>query len=153
MPFFVVGQHSCKATFLQNQPAQIIKILESCWPNKLIAESCLLILTPLGLSHIKKGRLWSTAKSTCKCEFHPYAVFSAWAQWKVKSSDKLVLSSINKDQLKDSHNYLNQKMIASINTVVDSALGDHLVIRLYVSSAHSSWSCWKWLRASCHLQQ
>ena len=153
MPFFVVGQHWCKATFLQNQPAQIIKILESCWPNKLIAESCLLILTPLGLSHIKKGRLWSTAKSTCKCEFHPYGVFLAWAQWKVKSSDKLALSSINKDQLKDSHNYLNQKMIASINTVVDSALGDHLVIRLYVSSAHSSWSCWKWLRASCHLQQ
>ena len=128
MSFFVVGQHSCKATFLQNQPAQIIKILESCWPNKLIAESCLLILTPLGLSHIKKGRLWSTAKSTCKCEFHPYAVFSAWAQWKVKSSDKLALSSINKDQRKDSHNYLNQKMIASINTVVDSALGDNLVM-------------------------
>ena len=128
MSFFVVGQHSCKATFLQNQPAQIIKILESCWPNKLIAESCLLILTPLGLSHIKKGRLWSTAKSTCKCEFHPYTVFSAWAQWKVKSSDKLVLSSINKDQLKDSHNYLNQKMIASINTVVDSTLGDNLVM-------------------------
>ena len=68
------------------------------------------------------------AKSTCKREFHPYAVFSARAQRKVKPSDKLALSSINRDQLKDSHNYLNQKMIASINTVVDSTLGDNLVM-------------------------
>ena len=131
MPFFVVGQHWCKATFLQNQPAQITKnigVMLTKWNGRLIAESCLLILTPLGFSHIKKGRLWSMAKSTCKREFHTYAVFSARAQRKVKPSDKLALSSINKDQLKDSHNYLNQKMIASINTVVDSTLGDNLVM-------------------------
>ena len=36
------------------------------------------------------------------------------------------LSDINKDQRKDLQNYLNQKMIATINIVDDSTLGDNL---------------------------
>ena len=38
------------------------------------------------------------------------------------------LSSINKGQLKDLQNYLNQKMMDAINTVLGSALGDHLIM-------------------------
>ena len=41
------------------------------WNGKLIVASCLLNLTLLGLPHIKKGRLWSMAKSTWKTEFQP----------------------------------------------------------------------------------
>ena len=37
------------------------------------------------------------------------------------------LSSINKDQLKDLQNYINQKMITAINTVEGSTLGANLV--------------------------
>ena len=42
-------------------------------------------------------------------------------------SDNFMLSSINKDQLKDLQNYLNQKMIAAIDTVDGSTLGDNLI--------------------------
>ena len=38
-------------------------------------------------------------------------------------SKNFTLSSINKDQLKDLQNYLNQKMIAAIDTVDGSTLG------------------------------
>ena len=37
-------------------------------------------------------------------------------------SKNFALSSINKDQLKDLQNYLNQKMIAAIDTVDGSTL-------------------------------
>ena len=42
------------------------------------------------------------------------------------------LSSINKDQLEDLQNYLNQKMIAAINIADDSTLGDNLITSLQV---------------------
>ena len=42
-------------------------------------------------------------------------------------SDSFALSNINKYQLKDLWNYLNQKMIAAINTVDGSTLGDNLI--------------------------
>ena len=42
-------------------------------------------------------------------------------------SENFALSSINKDQLKDLQNYLNQKMIAAIDTVDGSTLGDNLI--------------------------
>ena len=71
------------------------------WNGKLIAVSFLLNLTPLELPHIRKGRLCSMAKSTWKSEFHLYAVFSIRAQRSSMPSENLVLSSINKDQLKD----------------------------------------------------
>ena len=63
-------------------------------------------------------------------------------------------SSNNKDQLRDLYNYLNQKVVTVIDTLDGSKLGDNLITshqvgRLCVLSAHSSWSCWKWLRASC----
>ena len=57
---------------------QITKIIEAMlakWNRKFFAVSCLLKLSPFGLLHIKKGQLWSMAKSKCKMEFHPYAVF------------------------------------------------------------------------------
>ena len=38
-----------------------------------------------------------------------------------------VLSNINKDQLEGLYNYLNQKMIAAINTADGSTLGDDLI--------------------------
>ena len=41
--------------------------------------------------------------------------------------ENLTLSSINKDQLKDLQNYLNQKMIAAIDTVDGSTLWDNLI--------------------------
>ena len=71
------------------------------WNGKLIAVSSLLNLTRLGLSHIKKGRLCSMAKSTWKSEFHPYMVFSSRAQWSIMTNENFTLSSINKDQHKD----------------------------------------------------
>ena len=40
-------------------------------------------------------------------------------------SENFALSSSNKDQLEDLQNYLNQKMIASINIVDSSSLGDN----------------------------
>ena len=42
------------------------------WNWKLIAVSFLLNLTRLELPHIKKGRLYSMAKSKWKSEFYPY---------------------------------------------------------------------------------
>ena len=58
-------------------------------------------------------------------------------------SKNFTLSSINKDQLKDLQNYLNQKMIAAIDTVDGSTLGDNLITShqvdyIYVLNAHSS---------------
>ena len=91
--------------------------------GKLIAVSFLLNLTPLGLLHIKKSQLGSRAKSTWKIEFHPEAVFPTRAQQSVIPSENVALSSINKDQLKDLSNYLNQKMITAIDTVDGSTLG------------------------------
>ena len=41
--------------------------------------------------------------------------------------ENFALSSINKDQLKDLQNYINQKMITAINTVEGSTLGANLV--------------------------
>ena len=95
--------------------------------GKLIAVSFLLNLTPLGLLHIKTDRLCSMPKSTWKSEFHPYAVFSTRAQQSLMPSKNFALSSINKDQLKDLYNYLNQKMIAAINTAEGSTLGDNQI--------------------------
>ena len=43
-----------------------------------------------------------------------------------------VLSSINKDQLKDFYDYLNQKVITTINTWDDSTLGDNLITSHHV---------------------
>ena len=42
------------------------------WNEKLIAVGSLLNLTPLGFSHIKKSRLCSLAKFTCKSTFTWY---------------------------------------------------------------------------------
>ena len=58
-------------------------------------------------------------------------------------SKNFSLSSINKDQFKDLQNYLNQKMIAAIDTVDGSTLGDNLITShqvdyIYVLNAHSS---------------
>ena len=52
--------------------------------------------------------------------------------------ENLTLPSINKDQLKDLQNYLNQKMTAAIDTVDGSTLWDNLITSHqedYVSSA------------------
>ena len=46
--------------------------------------------------------------------------------------ENFTLSSINKDQLEDLQNYLNQKMIAAINIADDSTLGDNLITSLQV---------------------
>ena len=43
------------------------------------------------------------------------------------SSENFALSSINKYQLEDLQNYLNQKMITVINTADGSTLGDNLI--------------------------
>ena len=56
-----------------------------------------------------------------------YAVFSTRTQWSLMPSENFALSSINKDQLEDLLNYLNQKMIATINIADGSTLGDNLV--------------------------
>ena len=45
------------------------------------------------------------------------------------SNENFALSDINKDQRKDLQNYLNQKMIATINTADGSTLGDNLITR------------------------
>ena len=42
-------------------------------------------------------------------------------------NENFTLSDINKEQRKDLQNYLNQKMIATINIVGDSTLGDNLI--------------------------
>ena len=47
-------------------------------------------------------------------------------------TENFTLSSINKDQLEDLWNYLNQKMIAAINIADDSTLGDNLITSLQV---------------------
>ena len=98
------------------------------WNGKLIAVSFLLNLTSLGLSHIKKGLLCSMVKSTWKSEFHPYAVFLTRAQWSVMLGENFSHSSINKAQLKDLQNYLNQKIIEAIDTVDGSTLGGNLIM-------------------------
>ena len=46
--------------------------------------------------------------------------------------ENFTLSSINKDQLEDLQNYLNQKMIAAIKIADDSTLGDNLITSLQV---------------------
>ena len=48
------------------------------------------------------------------------------------------LSSINKDQLKDLQNYLNQKMIAAIDTVDGSTLRENLIISHQVDCMFSA---------------
>ena len=53
-------------------------------------------------------------------------------------SDDFKLSCINKDQPKDLYNYLNQKMIAGINTVDGSTLGDNLITSHQVDSMSSA---------------
>ena len=53
-------------------------------------------------------------------------------------SDYFKLSCINKDQPKDLYNYLNQKMIAGINTVDGSTLGDNLITSHQVDSMSSA---------------
>ena len=69
------------------------------WNGKLIAVSCLLNLTPLGLPHIKKHRHWHMVKSTWKSEFHPSTVFSTRAQGSVMPTKNFALSRIIKDEL------------------------------------------------------
>ena len=76
---------------------------------------------------MKKGRFCGRTKSTWKSEFRPYVAFSAKVQRSVMLSENFTLSSINKDQLKDLQNYLNQKMIAAIDTVDGSTLRDNLI--------------------------
>ena len=44
------------------------------------------------------------------------------------SNVNFALSSKNQDQLRDLHNYLNQKVITAINTLDGSTLGDNLII-------------------------
>ena len=46
----------------------------------------------------------------------------------VMSNVNFALSSKNQDQLRDLHNYLNQKVITAINTLDGSTLGDNLII-------------------------
>ena len=53
-------------------------------------------------------------------------------------SDDFKLSCINKDQPEDLYNYLNQKMIAGINTVDGSTLGDNLITSHQVDSMSSA---------------
>ena len=72
--FFVFGQHWCRATFFQNQPAQITKSIEvmlAKWNGKLIAVSFLLNLTQLELPHIRKAGFgtWSNPRGKVNSNF------------------------------------------------------------------------------------
>ena len=68
------------------------------------------------------------AKFTPKSELHPL-VFSARAVLRDRRQANLnfALSSNNKDQLTDSNNYSNQKLITAINTLDGSSLVDNLI--------------------------
>ena len=65
----------------------------------------------------------------------------------VMSNVNFALSSKNQDQLRDLHNYLNQKVITAINTLDGSTLGNNLMTThqvdytVYELSSHSSLSC------------
>ena len=57
---------------------------------------------------------------------------------KFMPKENFALSNIYEDQVKDLKNHLNQEMIATINTVDGSALGDNLITSHqvdYMSSA------------------
>ena len=57
---------------------------------------------------------------------------------KFMPKENFTLSNIYEDQVKDLKNHLNQEMIATINTVDGSALGDNLITSHqvdYMSSA------------------
>ena len=45
----------------------------------------------------------------------------------VMQNENFALSSNNKDQMRDLHNYLNQKVITAVNTLGGSMLGDNLI--------------------------
>ena len=70
------------------------------------------------------------AKSTRKIELHLYApgLFSKSLLRKGRHANvNFVFSNNNKVQLVDSNNYLNQKVITTINTLNGSVLGDNLI--------------------------
>ena len=71
------------------------------------------------------------AKSTRKIELHLLApgLFSKSLLRKGRHTNvNFAFSSNNKDQLIDSNNYLNQKVITTINTLDGSVLGDNLIM-------------------------
>ena len=68
------------------------------------------------------------AKSTCKSEFHPCAVFSTGTLLRDGRNAKDQLRDFHcKDQLRDLCNYLNQKIAIAINTLDCFTLGDNLI--------------------------
>ena len=95
--------------------------------------------TLLGLPHTVEGRLWTTAKSTRKSEVRLCEVFLTRALLReVMPNVNFALFSKNKDQLRDLYNYLNQKVITTINTLDGPKLVYNLITNHqvdYISSA------------------
>ena len=89
----------------------IVKVASEAWSN--------LLKNFVKIAAYSECHPWSMAKSTCQSEFHPYAVFSTWTsrEMDVMPNVNFALSSQNKDQLRDLYNYLNQKVITTINTL------------------------------------
>ena len=102
------------------------KVMLEKWNGKLIAVNCILNFTPLGLAHIKRGQPWSMAISRVKVNS---SLTRSFQQDPSRKSCQAAIfrASINKDQLKDLHNYSNRKEIVAINTVGGSTSGDNLI--------------------------
>ena len=86
-------------------------------------------ITLLGLSHIVKAtpETWQNpcilVNSTLAGSFHQQPCWEMNVMLKVN----FVFSGNNKDQLRDFYNYLNLKMITTINTLDGSTLSDNLI--------------------------
>ena len=117
MPFSMEKFHFCGCPTLA-------KVMLDNWNEELIAVSCLLNLTPLGLPHIKRGQPWSMATSRVKVNS---TLTRSFQHELIRKSCEVTLfpASINKEQLKDWHNYSFRKMIAAINIVGGSTSGDN----------------------------
>ena len=114
----MVGQHWCKAIFFQNLPLNLKQLLKSCWPSgtKVNFGGLSVEKKLIGLPQIVK------------------AVYKAWPNLRVKVRtcivfprepcyEKGVMPNVNsvlcsnsKDELRDLHDFLNQKVITSINS-------------------------------------
>ena len=114
----MVGQHWCKAIFFQNLPLKLKQLLKSCWPSETKANFGGLSVekTLIGLPQIVKAfyKAWPNPR----VKVRTFIVFprEPCCEKGVMLNVNFVLCSNSKDELRDLYDFLNQKVITSINS-------------------------------------
>ena len=139
MSLLWLANSGVKPPFFKINRLKLQKLLKSCWPSK--TES-LLRCVICWKNFVRKATSETRPNPRVKVNFTLARSFQKEPCWEmdVMPNANFELFTNIKDQLRNLHNYLNQKVITAINTLDGSTLGDNLITSHQVDHMSSALS-------------